>query len=278
MSEVKIERHGAVLMIRLCRPGGINAFAGTLCRDVAEAFDMAAADDDIRAVMTVGEGSTFCVGGDLKKVGGAFEERPSYEIHNSTVLADTGRAPQSQRQMQLDQLGIGHWVNRIFALEKPTVAALNGATAGGGAGLALLHDYRIAAEGINMTMAYLNIGLAPEHGMSFVLPRIVGPRIARDLFMRPNAISARQALELGVVDEVVSPDMLIESALKLATELASRPPHAMMLTKRLLRRSAESTMQQQLEAEYRAAIHCMDLPETREAVARTRARIVDKQY
>jgi 2-(1,2-epoxy-1,2-dihydrophenyl)acetyl-CoA isomerase len=283
--DVLIERRGAVLVVRLNRPESKNAIGGTMFRDLAAAFELAASDDAIRAVVTIGEGSTYCVGADLGHLAQAKGSEPHQLLTGDLVLPDgtiaggeTGQAPLSPDQRRTDWMGAGsRWAERMWSLEKPTIAAINGAAGGGGLAIALLHDFRLASAGVTLATSFLRLGVGPELGMTYLLPRVVGWRAANDLLLRSRRLSAEEAEQIGLVDRVVPAGSLLSEALALAEELADLPSIAMQLTKRELRLSMSGTFHEQLEVEYRTQLQLFSLAEHGVALDEQRAQIGSRQ-
>ncbi|WP_018111055.1 enoyl-CoA hydratase/isomerase family protein [Thermus igniterrae] len=204
------EREGNVLLLTLNRPERLNALTGELLEALHEALEEAGADPGVRALLLTGAGRAFSAGQDLGEFG---EEKPDYEAH----LRRYNRV-----------------VEAMSALEKPLVVAVNGPAAGAGMSLALWGDLRVAATGASFTTAFVNIGLVPDSGMSFLLPRLVGLAKAQELLLLSPRLSAEEALALGLVHKVVPGERLMEEALALARRLAEGPTRAYGLTKKLL--------------------------------------------
>ena len=283
MPDVVVERHGAVLLLRLNRPEQRNAIGGTLFRDLLAAVNEARDDDGVHVVVTTGAGSTYCVGADLSHLQHAQDYEPyelltgGLEMPDGTVLGgETGLRPLSPGGRRTDFQGAGsRWTAEFWALEKPTIAAINGSAGGGGLAIALLHDFRIAAVNAKLATSFLQLGVGPELGMSYLLPRMVGWSVASDLLLRGRTLTAEEAADLGLVNEVAPADKVLDQAMSLAEELAARPSIAQQLTKRELRRAMTSTFSEQLELEYRTQLslfalhdHAAALDESRERVSR----------
>jgi 2-(1,2-epoxy-1,2-dihydrophenyl)acetyl-CoA isomerase len=204
------ERQGSVLVLTLNRPERLNAITGELLEALFQALQAANEDKDVRALLLTGAGKAFSAGQDLTEFG---EAKPDYEAH----LRRYNRV-----------------VEAISALEKPLVVAVNGPAAGAGMSLALWGDYRLAAVGASFTTAFARIGLVPDTGMSFLLPRLVGLAKAQELLYLSPRLSAEEALALGLVHRVVPAERLMEEAMGKAQELAQGPTRALALTKKLL--------------------------------------------
>jgi enoyl-CoA hydratase/carnithine racemase len=248
--DVLTSRAGSTGIIEISRPHRANAIGGTLMKDVLHTAEAMCADDGIGAILTTGAGSTFCVGADLVELGEKGLDGP---IDLMVVGVDgiggaKGLDPLPPAQ---DTLGVGRWTQRFLAIGKPTVAAINGGAAGGGLAIALLHDVRIAARGARMSFSWSLLGLAPEMGISWLLPHLFGAARAFELLSRTSKIDADEALELGLVQQVVEPDELREAALAEAERLAQIPAGSYAEMKALLRSSGQP-LEAQLADEWAA--------------------------
>src|SRR5262249_10839729 len=161
---------------------------------------------------------------------------------------------------------------RMWALEKPTIAAVNGAAVGGGMAIALLHDLRVAAEDAKLGPGFAPLGLAPELGLSHVLPRIVGYATAADLLFTGRLVTGSEAGGSGLVNEAGPGPRVLERAMEIARRIAAAPPLGPQLTKRVLRRAFAEGFDDQLRAEFAAQLTLFDEPATRDALERTRQR------
>ncbi|MET7397000.1 enoyl-CoA hydratase/isomerase family protein [Dactylosporangium sp. NPDC005572] len=276
--DVLVERHDGVLLVRLNRPQRHNAIGGTLLRDLAAAFDEAGRDDTVRVVVTIGAGAAFCVGADVADFD-RVRHLPARELLVSDLIGgEKGLPARSPADVPAEELGnAGRWALRMWALEKPTIAAVNGAAVGGGFGIALLHDIRLAASTARLGTGFAAAGLAPELGISHLLPRVVGLAAAAELMLTGRLVDAAEARELRLVSGVVPDEELLERAMELAGRIASGPPLGARLTKRLLRRSAAAELEAQLRAEYTAQVTLFDHPETRAAMDRLAQRVLRRR-
>ena len=207
-----------VCHIELNRPAVSNAVDLPTTDELEAAIDLAASDDSVRAVLVTGAGKRFCAGGDVAAMVTA-PDRAAY------VLA-LARALDSALQ-------------KLSALEKPTVAAVQGAVAGAGLAVMLSCDVIVAAESTKFVTAYSGVGLTPDCGVSYLLPRAIGQQRALALALTNRALSAREALEWGLVTEVVEDAGVAERAAAVAAELAAGPSFALGQAKRLIRSSWE---------------------------------------
>jgi 2-(1,2-epoxy-1,2-dihydrophenyl)acetyl-CoA isomerase len=225
MAEVETSRDGAVLTITLNRPDVLNALNTAVHRALAAAL-RDARDPEVRAVVLTGAGRGFCVGQDLTE----FREAPG----------DIG-----------DRLRSTYHPNvlAIRALEKPVIAAVNGAAAGAGMSFACACDVRIAADTAVFIPAFVNIGLVPDSGGTFFVTRLLGYARAFEWLCSGRRLTAAEAHAWGLVSEVVEAQALPARAAEFAAELASLPTRAIAMTKRLLDRAGTSTLEEQLEWE-----------------------------
>ena len=231
MAEVETSRDGAVLTITLNRPDVLNALNAAMHAALAAALKEARGED-VRAVVLTGAGRGFCVGQDL----GEFRQD----------AGDIG-----------DRLRTNYHPNvlAIRALEKPVIAAVNGAAAGAGLSLVCACDFRLASDQATFVPAFINIGLIPDSGATFFATRLLGQARAFEWFATGRRLSAAEAQQWGVIGEVVEHDDLPGRAAVLAAELAAMPTRGIAMTKRLFDRAPAATLDEQLEweAELQAA-------------------------
>ncbi|WP_369911034.1 enoyl-CoA hydratase-related protein [Meiothermus sp. QL-1] len=219
------ELQDGILTLTLNRPEAINALTTELLRELARAFAKEATAPEVRVVVLRGAGRGFCSGQDLREFEG---QRISYKGH--------------LRNYQ----GV---VEGIASLEKPVVAAIHGAAAGAGLSLALACDLRVAASDAFFTTGFSRIGLIPDAGMNYYLPRLVGYARAFELAALSPRLGAEEARALGLVNRVVPAESFAEEVARLAQELAQGPTKTYGLIKRALRRSASATLEEMLEYE-----------------------------
>jgi 2-(1,2-epoxy-1,2-dihydrophenyl)acetyl-CoA isomerase len=225
MAEVETSREGGVLTITLNRPDVLNAFNAEMHKGLSAALKDARATD-VRAVVITGAGRGFCVGQDLTE----FREAPG----------DIG-----------DRLR-GHYhpnVLAIRALEKPVIAAVNGAAAGAGLSFACACDVRIAADAASFVPAFINIGLVPDSGGSYFVTRILGPARAFEWLASGRKLTAAEAHAWGLVSEVFEADVFSARVAELASQFAALPTRGIAMTKRLIDYAVNATLEQQLERE-----------------------------
>ena len=225
MAEVETTRDGAVLTITLNRPDVLNAFNGAMHKALGAALKEAR-DAEVRAVVVTGAGRGFCVGQDLtefRDAAGDIGDRLRSTYHPNLLA--------------------------IRALDKPVIAAVNGAAAGAGMSFACACDMRIASDAAVFVPAFVNIGLVPDSGGTFFVTRLLGYARAFEWLCSGKRLSAAEAHAWGLVSEVVEADAFADRAAELAAELAALPTRAIGMTKRLLDRASGSSLDEQLEWE-----------------------------
>jgi len=216
-----------VATITLDRPDALNALSVPLKVSLLGALREAGRDRSVRAVILTGAGRAFCAGQDLRErlePDAAPLEVELRERYNPIVAA-------------------------MRDLPKPIVGAINGVAAGAGASLALACDLRIAAEGASIALAFGRVGLVPDCGATWLLPRLVGPGLAAEMALAGTTLSAADAERVGLVSQVVPSDQLLDGARDLAARIAAGSPTAVALTKRALQRALEAGWAETLEYE-----------------------------
>jgi 2-(1,2-epoxy-1,2-dihydrophenyl)acetyl-CoA isomerase len=218
-------------LIRLNRPDDNNAITLELAREMLDVAIYCDEDPEVRAVVLTGSGKMFCAGGDLKAFA-AQGERVSFYLKEVTQAFHAV-------------------ISRFNWMDAPVVGAINGTAAGGGFSLALSTDIAIAAESAKFTMAYTKVGLTPDGSSSYFLVRLVGLRRAKEMVLLNPVLSARQALEWGLINKVVADDQVLSTALEIAQQLAKGPTLAFGETKRLILSGATENLESQMEKESR---------------------------
>lgn len=216
-SVVQLERRGAIAVVRLNRPDRLNAFTLEMRTRIIEVFDECDADDSIRAIVLTGSGRAFCAGADLAAGGDTFV------LDDDPVTG--GAPPDSGGEVSL----------RIYRSNKPVVAAINGPAAGVGVTMSLPADIRIASDTAKFGFVFTRRGLVPEACSTWFLPRIVGISTALEWTMGGKMVSAAEALDRGLVREVVPADRVLERAIEVATDLvAGTSPVSVAMTRQLM--------------------------------------------
>ncbi|MGI5242261.1 enoyl-CoA hydratase/isomerase family protein [Dactylosporangium sp. CA-139066] len=224
---VLFEAAAGVGRICLNRPEASNSVDLDTARALGRAVTAAAADD-VKAVLLVGAGKRFCAGGDVRSFVDAAQ--PSAYLHELASV-------------------LGSELGRLADLPKPVVAGVHGAVAGAGLAFVLHADIVVAGRSTKFLMAYAGVGLTPDCGVSYLLPRAVGLQRALDLALTGRVLTAEEALDWGLVTEVVDDDVVHERAAELAGRLASGPAHALGQAKRLIRSSYEVTRERSVADE-----------------------------
>lgn len=223
------ELRGGVMTITLNRPDVLNSCNRAMVAELRAAFDEAAARDAVRAVLLTGAGRAFCAGQDLAE---AVPPEPEPVPEIADIVE-----------------GYNALIRAMRALEKPVVAAVNGVAAGAGANIALACDIVLAAESASFIQAFAKIGLVPDNGGTFFLPRLVGMARATSLAMLGDRVSAAQAVEWGMIYRAVPADSLPGAARELAAHLATQPTRGLGLIKRALNASLANDLSAQLDVE-----------------------------
>ncbi|MCA1833628.1 MAG: enoyl-CoA hydratase-related protein [Actinomycetota bacterium] len=231
METVLYDVRSGVATITMNRPDVLNALDVTLATEMAKAIAEAGGDPAVRAVVITGAGRGFCAGADLGQLEDAYRSGQSGPIGD--ILRDR----------------YNPMVLPITQLDKPVIAAVNGVAAGAGASIAFACDFRIASDKAKFFQAFIKIGLIPDCGANYFLPRLVGMAKALELAMLGDVITAETALEYGLVTKVVSADTLIDETQTFAEQLASGPSRAFGATRRSMMFGAVNDLEQTMDYE-----------------------------
>ena len=237
-------QHG-VMTITLNRPDVFNSFNQGMGRAFQEALDEAAQDDNVRCVVVTGTGRAFCAGQDLKEV--TAESSPGFKV----IVEET----------------YNRSIRRICDMDKPVVAAVNGVAAGAGANIALACDFVIAKSSVKFIQAFANIGLIPDSGGTYWLPRLVGMARAKALTMLGAPLPAQDAQDLGLIHACVADDAFQDEVDQLASKLANMPTRGLGLTKKALHAGAHNTLDEQLALELDLQFEAAETEDYAEGVA-----------
>ena len=227
MDSILAEVKENIAFITLNRPGKFNSFNRQMALLLQKVLDDCAADKNIRAIYLTGSGKAFCAGQDLGELAG--ENAPGFD----KILAE-------------------HYnpiVTRIRNIEKPVVCAVNGVAAGAGANIALCCDIIVAAQSASFIQAFSKIGLIPDSGGTFILPRLIGWQKASALMMLGDKVSAAEAEKYGMLYKVFADDIFTGESMKIVTTLASMPTKGLAYTKRALNASLNNSFEAQLKTE-----------------------------
>jgi 2-(1,2-epoxy-1,2-dihydrophenyl)acetyl-CoA isomerase len=236
-----------IITITLNRPDKLNAFIGHMRRDLAEALEHAGADRSVRVVIVTGAGRAFCAGGDVGFMAELMQRRDSEEF--ARILGAGRRVILAIRQMT-----------------KPVIAAVNGPAFGAGANLAFACDLRVISTNASFSQSFLKVGLHPDWGGTFFLPRLVTPNKACELFFLGESIDAAEALRLNIVNQVVPPEELEAATMQLAERLRAAPPLALEAATQAIYTSEAANLVVMLRYETEAQLRCFESDDGHEGV------------
>jgi enoyl-CoA hydratase/carnithine racemase len=245
---VLVSVEGGVATLTLNRPERLNAFAGRMRQEIADAVHALAADAAVRVIVVTGAGRAFCAGADIDYMRELAERQ---DVEGFRGLVEAGRAV----------------VTTIRATPKPVIASINGAAAGGGANLALSCDLRIASDRASIGQTFSRIGMHPDWGGTYFLPRLVGPAKALELMFSAEMVPAEEALRLGIFGRVVPHDRLAEETKALAAQVAAQPPIALALIKQAVYRSGDGALSDALDLELAHQLRCFQSADVKEGLA-----------
>jgi enoyl-CoA hydratase/carnithine racemase len=246
-SQIAVDIEERVGTITLNRPDKLNAFTVQMVEELAAALAMLAAAEAVRVIVITGAGRAFCAGADvhlLKELIGSGDEA-------------TGRS-------LVD--GMRQVAHAIREAAQPVVASINGVAAGAGANLALACDFRIAAAGAQIGQVFMKIGIHPDWGGTYFLPRLVGASKALELFIGADMVDAPEAERLGIVNRVVEADRLAEATLAWARGIADAPPLAVRRAKHAVYLSERATLDEMLDYELDAQLACFASADGKEGI------------
>jgi len=238
---IRFEVRENVAHVILDRPGALNAVNLEVNRDLARAALQCASDRSIRAVLFRSEGKHFCAGGDIERFISEGDRVSEYV----TEAADAFHLA----------------ISRFARLDAPVLGAIQGLAVGGGMSIVAMLDLAIAAESARFVCGYTRIGVTPDGALTYFLPRLVGRRRALDLMLTNRPVSAREALEIGLVSRVVPDQDLQKAAEECAKELASGPTRSFGVTKRLVLQSSEESLDTQMALEGRELARAITRPD-----------------
>jgi len=248
LNEILLEKDGGIAVITLNRPERFNSFTTSMYREFPRIIDQLRRDDEVKAVILTGAGKGFCAGSDVSdRLGKRLEE-----------------GGEKSRFENLQQ--VGAMTLDIADFDKPIIGAINGAAVGAGLSLALLCDIRLASEKARFGAVWLTVGLIPDLGSTYTLPRIIGKEKALELMLSREILKADEALKIGLVSKVFPHDQLMDEARMLAGSIAAGPSVAVELTKRALQRSLENNLKTQLDYETYAQNICRQTEDHREGI------------
>jgi 2-(1,2-epoxy-1,2-dihydrophenyl)acetyl-CoA isomerase len=248
VSEVLYTVEARIGTVTLNRPDRLNAFTDRTCEELVRVIKDVARDDRTRVLIVTGAGGGFCAGADVAYLQDVLARR---DLDAANRLLDAGRTV----------------VSTLASTPKPVIAAVNGAAAGGGAGLALACDLRLASDNASIGQVFNRIGLHPDWGATYFLPRLVGPSKAMELIFTAEMIDASEALRLGLFNRVVPHDQLLTETRRLAEQLARKPPIAIALAKQAVSQSLDSSLAAMLDLELAHQSRCFSSEDAREGIS-----------
>jgi 2-(1,2-epoxy-1,2-dihydrophenyl)acetyl-CoA isomerase len=253
MSVLLCELNNGVATLTMNRPEAKNALGGGLREAFAETVPALVANADVRAIVLTGAGGAFCAGGDLRAMS---------EVRGSMGVDDWR---QRMREVQ-------PWLRALIELDKPLIAAVDGAAYGAGFSLALAADFVIASPGARFCMSFMRVGLVPDFGAMYTLPRVVGVQRAKELMLSAREVQADEALRIGLVMELVPQSELLPRAQALARSMVQASPLAVSLVKQQVSLSLATPLDTQLAAEANQQALCFSTEVHRRAVDRFLAK------
>jgi len=234
---VLVETDGPIGRLVLNRPDKLNSFSGAMRDDIANGLETLGADQSVRVVIVTGRGRAFCAGADVKYMASLLENG---EYDEANALVEAGRKT----------------IKAIVGMKKPVIASLNGPAAGGGANLALSCDLRIASDRASIGQTFNRIGLHPDWGGTWIVPRLVGQAKAAELFLFAEMIEAHEAERIGLLNRVVPHDELESVTNDWAQRLAEKPALSLALAKQALQKCWGATLDEMLDFESMAQNEC----------------------
>ncbi|HKG96974.1 MAG TPA: enoyl-CoA hydratase [Pyrinomonadaceae bacterium] len=244
---ILISEADSILTITLNRPDKLNAFIGHMRRDLADAIEHAGSDRSVRVIVITGAGRAFCAGGDIGFMAELMQRRDAEEF--ARILGAGRRVITATRE-----------------LTKPVIASINGPASGAGCNLAFACDLRIAANTATFSQSFAKVGLHPDWGGTYFLPRLVTPNKACEMFFLGESIDAAEAARLGIVNQVVAPEELESATLQLAERLRAAPPIALAAAKHAVYMSGGAELEEMLRYETEAQLRCFDSDDAHEGV------------
>jgi enoyl-CoA hydratase/carnithine racemase len=247
---IELAEEDGIATLRLNRPEKRNAMSDDMRSEFIEALEKISADKAIRALVLTGNGKGFCAGGDIAGMEKRMKAPPGEVAYNGW-----------HRQKR-----VHHAISLLHTMPKPTIAAVNGSASGLGADTALACDFIIASEGANFTWSYIHRGIIPDGGGMYFLPRRVGLVKAKDLIFSGRKVDLEEAAQIGIVDRITTPEVLVADAQAWAKELSKGSATALALSKTILNQTFETTAAQIFAQGSQAQGICYTSTEHRESV------------
>ncbi|HEY6122583.1 MAG TPA: enoyl-CoA hydratase [Pyrinomonadaceae bacterium] len=244
---IDITETNSIVTITLNRPEKLNALVGHMRRDLAEALEEAGSDHTVRVVIVTGAGRGFCAGGDVPYMAELIERKDTEEF--SRLLGSARRV-----------------IGAIRHMTKPVIASVNGPASGAGFNLALACDLRIASTAATFSQSFAKVGLHPDWGGTYFLPRMVTTNKACEMFFLGDPIGAEEALALGILNRVVKPEELEAATFELAERLRAAPPLAIAAAKQAVYMSHGAELEEMLRYENEAQLRCFQSQDCHEGI------------
>lgn len=238
------ETHDGIALIRMNHAKKMNALGAELRTDLLACLESLARDEGVRVVVLTGSGKSFCAGGDLQEL----------KVKRSVSQART-------YVRQVSQI-----ISAVRNMEKPIIGAVNGAAVGAGFSLAMACDLIVASEKAFFSLAFVKIGLVPDLGATYFVPRLFGSTKAKEMAFSGQTLSSQDLYNLGFVNHLVDSEALEQKALELARQIAAGPPLALGLTKKMMNQSWEINLETALEIEAQFQAACMQSEDFHEGV------------
>jgi len=244
---INVTEESGILTITLNRPEKLNALAGHMRRDLAEALEAAASDRSVHVVIITGAGRAFCAGGDVRAMAELIEQKDSEEF---------GRLLGAARRV----------ITAIRQMNKAVIASVNGPASGAGCNLAFACDLRIASTSASFSQSFVKVGLHPDWGGTYFLPRLVTPNKACEMFFLGEPIDAEESLRLGIINYLVQPSELETATLELAQRLRAAAPISVAAAKQAVYISQEAELEEMLRYETEVQMRCFESEDGAEGV------------
>ncbi|MBI4850486.1 MAG: enoyl-CoA hydratase [Acidobacteria bacterium] len=244
---ITLVKENSIAWLTLNRPDKLNALVGTAREEILDALTSLEKDNNTKAICITGAGKGFCAGGDINYMASLQKDN---DLEAFKKLLESGR----------------QIVTKVRMLEKPVVAMINGVAAGAGLNLALASDIRIASSSARFSQAFIKIGLHPDWGGTFFLPRLIGTARACEMIFTGDVFDAETAYQFGLVNKVVSDNELQTKTQELLQKLVSRPSRALALAKRAIYQGIEHSLSQALDYETLAQRECFESENAKEGI------------
>jgi len=242
---ILVEKREGVAVVTINQPKTMNALTQPVLDDLMAASADISGDDEVKVVVLTGTGRAFCAGGDINRFMEGFTQNSGIDYIDGIHTC------------------IRSWAN----MKKPVIAAVNGAAAGAGLGIMLLCDISIMSEDAKVSCAFINMGLIPDCGVAYFLPRMIGMQRAKELIFTGKVLKAGDAYQLGLTSKVVPADELMEKTMELAKQLAKGPSYALRMSKRMLGMSLDMPFDDLLRLESMLQADCFMTEDSKEAAS-----------